>query len=159
MTNPYAPPTAKIEEAISPNQLEPVGFWKRVFASIIDSILMIFITMPLMMTIYGADEVWNNELLVMGSADFVINYVLPAAAILLFWVYRQATPGKMLISARIVDADTGEKPSTGRFVIRYLGYYPSIFILGLGILWVAWDKRKQGWHDKMANTMVVQKRH
>ncbi|EGR3275202.1 RDD family protein, partial [Vibrio parahaemolyticus] len=21
--------------------------------------------------------------------------------------------------------------------------------------WVAWDKRKQGWHDKLANTVVI----
>jgi uncharacterized RDD family membrane protein YckC len=27
--------------------------------------------------------------------------------------------------------------------------------LGLGLLWVAFDRRKQGWHDKIANTVVV----
>lgn len=159
MTNPYAPPSARIEDTNLTRQLEPVGFWMRFWATIIDGILLAIITTPIAMAIYGIDEVMNNESLVMGVPGVFIDYVLPAAVVILFWVYRQATPGKMLISARIVDADTGEKPSTGRLIIRYLGYYLSFVILCLGFLWVIWDKRKQGWHDKMANTMVVRKRN
>jgi uncharacterized RDD family membrane protein YckC len=40
--------------------------------------------------------------------------------------------------------------------VRYLAYFVSIIPLFLGVLWVAWDKKKQGWHDKLANTVVVQ---
>lgn len=72
-----------------------------------------------------------------------------------FWIYKQATPGKMAISARIVDARTGGRPSAGRFVIRYLGYFVSMLPLFLGIIWVAFDRRKQGWHDKLARTVVI----
>jgi uncharacterized RDD family membrane protein YckC len=64
----------------------------------------------------------------------------------------------MLIRARIVDADTGAAPSTVQLVIRYLCYYLSILPLGLGLLWVGWDPRKQGWHDKIARTVVVRAR-
>ena len=42
-----------------------------------------------------------------------------------------------------------------QLVIRYLGYFVSTIPLGLGLLWVGFDRRKQGWHDKMANTVVV----
>lgn len=77
---------------------------------------------------------------------------------MLFWVYRQATPGKMVISARIVDARTGGKPGTGQLIGRYLGYYVSIIPLLLGLVWVAFDARKQGWHDKLAGTVVVRPR-
>jgi len=83
---------------------------------------------------------------------------LPAIAVVLFWIYRQATPGKIAISARIVDARTGGKPSTKQLVVRYLGYYVSTVPLMLGILWVAFDPRKQGWHDKLAGTVVVRPR-
>ena len=79
--------------------------------------------------------------------------------VVLFWVYRQATPGKIAISARIVDAETGAKPSTRQLVGRYFGYYVSIIPLMLGILWVAFDPRKQGWHDKLAGTVVVRPKH
>lgn len=81
--------------------------------------------------------------------------MFPALAVIAFWVYRQATPGKMAISARIVDAETGEAASTGQLVGRYLGYFLAGIPLGLGILWVAFDKRKQGWHDKLAGTVVI----
>jgi uncharacterized RDD family membrane protein YckC len=90
-----------------------------------------------------------------GVGDLVINWVLPAVAVIAFWIYRQATPGKIVIGARIVDARTGEPPSTGQLIGRYLGYYVSMLPLCLGLLWVAFDARKQGWHDKLASTVVV----
>jgi len=65
----------------------------------------------------------------------------------------------MAIAARIVDAATGAKPSTRQLVVRYLGYYVAIVPFMLGILWVAFDPRKQGWHDKLAGTVVVRSRH
>ena len=61
----------------------------------------------------------------------------------------------MTIKAKIVDAKTGEKPTLTQFIIRYLGYFVAVIPLGLGIFWVAWDSKKQGWHDKMAGTLVV----
>ncbi len=94
-----------------------------------------------------------------GPADFLINWLLPAIAVVVFWIYRQATPGKIAIGARIVDADTGGKPSTRQLIVRYLGYYVSMLPLMAGIVWVAFDPRKQGWHDKLAGTVVVRSRH
>lgn len=55
----------------------------------------------------------------------------------------------------IVDAKTGGVPSTGQFIVRYLGYYIAMLPLFLGIFWVGIDKRKQGWHDKIAGTLVI----
>jgi uncharacterized RDD family membrane protein YckC len=57
--------------------------------------------------------------------------------------------------ARIVDANTYGPPSTGKLVGRYFAYLASIIPLFLGFLWIAFDKRKQGWHDKLAGTVVV----
>jgi uncharacterized RDD family membrane protein YckC len=70
-------------------------------------------------------------------------------------MYKQATPGKMAMSLRVVDAVSGKKPSTGKLVGRYLAYYLSTIGLFLGFLWVAFDPKKQGWHDKLAGTVVV----
>ena len=135
-------------------QLEYVGFWARLGATIVDTILLLIICIPLVTWIYGA-EYWVSERFIQGPADLVINWVLPAVAVVLFWIYRQATPGKMLIHARIVDAKTGGKPTTGQLIGRYLGYYVSTIVLLLGFIWVAFDARKQGWHDKLAGTLVV----
>lgn len=137
--------------------IEPVqyvGFWSRFLASIIDSVLVVMFTLPILYSIYGA-EYFETDAPFQGSADFIINYILPIVVIILFWIYKSATPGKMLVSAKIVDARTGNKPTPLQFIIRYIGYYVSIFALGLGFLWVAWDHKKQGWHDKMAGTVVI----
>lgn len=135
-------------------ELEYVGFWARVGASIIDSILVLIICLPLVHWIYG-EAYWLSGKWVQGPADFLITWVGPAVAVLLFWIYRQATPGKMAIGARIVDAKTGGKPGMGQLIARYLGYYVSTIPLFLGLIWVGIDKRKQGWHDKLAGTLVV----
>ena len=60
-----------------------------------------------------------------------------------------------MIRASIVDAKTGGKPSLGQLVGRYFSYFLSALPLGLGIFWVGWDAKKQGWHDKLAGTLVV----
>ena len=85
-------------------------------------------------------------------------YVLPALATIVFWKTRQATPGKMLLSMKIVDAETGGPMSTGQSVGRYFAYFVSTLIFLLGYVWVAFDARKQSWHDKLAGTVVVVRR-
>jgi uncharacterized RDD family membrane protein YckC len=139
-------------------QPEYVGFWARVGAAIIDTILAMVIVAPLLTYFYGAEYWIRTGSLIAGPADLLLNWILPAIAVILFWIYRQATPGKMAIGAKIVDEKTLGKPSTGQLVIRYLGYYVSIIPLMLGILWVGFDARKQGWHDKLAGTLVVRSR-
>ena len=75
-----------------------------------------------------------------------------------FWVKMQGTPGKLLLSVRVVDAKTGRNLSVGQSFARYLGYFVSAIPLGLGLLWVGFDSKKQGWHDKIAGTVVVRNR-
>lgn len=151
--------------------IEYVGFWPRVGATVVDMVLSAVVLQPIGSAIYRrrdtldlaaavgdpsiASQALLEALLPHGPLDLLANWLLPAAAVILFWMARQATPGKMLIKARIVDADTLAKPTTGQWLIRYLGYYVGIVSLGLGFAWVGWDPRKQGWHDKMANTLVV----
>jgi uncharacterized RDD family membrane protein YckC len=142
---------------MSTDDLEYVGFWPRVGAALIDTLLLLFIIVPLIAMIYGR-QYWFSTAWIRGPADFLINWVLPAVAVVLFWIYRQATPGKIAIGARIVDAETGGKPSTWQLIIRYLGYYVSTIPLFVGLIWVAFDPRKQGWHDKLAGTVVVRSR-
>ncbi|SKC31039.1 RDD family protein [Photobacterium piscicola] len=131
-----------------------VGFWPRVLASLVDTAIVALITAPLMYLAYGEMHP-STDSFAIGPMDIMINYLLPFVGVILFWIYKSATPGKMVIKAQIVDANTGNKPSVKQSVIRYLGYFVSTIPLGLGLMWVGWDKRKQGWHDKLANTVVV----
>jgi uncharacterized RDD family membrane protein YckC len=137
-------------------ELEYVGFWARVLASLIDTILLSIVLAP-----FGRHiEISGNMMYGYGSLMDVYtanwaSYVLAAAIVVTFWSARSATPGKMVIGAKIVDAKTGAAPSLSQHVIRYLGYYLSLIPLCLGFFWVAFDSKKQGWHDKLAGTVVV----
>lgn len=112
------------------------------------------IILPILAVIYGPDY-WVGESIYFGFWDVMLNYILPAIAVIVFWIYKSATPGKMATKLMIVDAETGGRPSTSQFIGRYLGYYISMIPLFLGIIWVGFDKRKQGWHDKLAGTVVI----
>ncbi|WP_331775450.1 RDD family protein [Sulfurospirillum sp. 1612] len=134
---------------------EYAGFWVRVGATLIDVALLLMITLPLTLMIYGSDTVWNSEDMILGPADFLINYSLPFFATIIFWMYKSATPGKMVLHLKVLDEETGHKLTIGQSIGRYFAYIPAMLIFMLGIFWVAWDRKKQGWHDKLARTVVV----
>ena len=139
------------------NELKYVGFWKRFLATLLDVFLILLITLPFLFLIYGSDFVQDSaEDASNSSFDILVNYILPAFVTILLWKYFQATPGKMVFKATIVDKITGGKPSLGQLIIRYLGYIVSMGPIGFGFIWIAFDKKKQGFHDKLANTVVVQ---
>ena len=135
-------------------ELEYTGFWARVGASLIDTLILLAIIIPTMVAMYGWNYFYSAKLS-QGSADVFMNWIFPLIAVIAFWMYKQATPGKIAIDAKIVDAKTGGKPSLMQYVIRYIGYIISTIPLCLGFFWIAWDKKKQGWHDKLAGTVVV----
>ena len=139
-------------------QLEYVGFWKRLLAAVIDIMILTVVLTPIMVGIYGLSH-FDPERLMSGQLeggkwDWLIELGIAVAAIL-FWRLRGATPGKMAISARIVDAKTGGRPSTPRLIVRYIAYIVSMLPLFLGFVWIGIDRRKQGFHDKIAGTLVV----
>jgi uncharacterized RDD family membrane protein YckC len=148
------------------------GFWVRVAAALIDSILLFMVILPVLLWIYGTGYIMDpiDQALGLkavdpaevssffkfaGPADVFFNYGFPAIAIVIFWIARSATPGKMFLSLKIVDAKTLGPLTPGQAIGRYLGYYVSILGLCLGLFWVGWDRRKQGWHDKLAGTVVI----
>lgn len=169
ITTPYSTPKANLllaedlENGVRSgttnlDELEYVGFWPRTGATLIDWILIFVLTAPLVTLIYGTSY-WTSEQLIHGPIDFFITYLFPAIVVILFWVKEQATPGKMAVSAKIVDVKTGNAASTGQLVGRYFSYFLSGIPIGLGFIWVAFDDRKQGWHDKLAGTVVIRSKN
>jgi len=130
------------------------GFWVRAGATLIDVIFwVILLGIPLTL-IYG-EEYWVGEQFFYGFWDSIIGYVFPLVATVWFWLRYSGTPGKMVLKLKIVDAKTGNKLSMTQAVGRYFAYIPAILFLFLGIFWVGIDKKKQGWHDKLAGTVVI----
>lgn len=130
------------------------GFWVRFWATLIDSVLLLLIITPILMRIYDNDYLLSAGV-IHGVWDLILNYLAPFIVVILFWIYKSATPGKMALKLTIINAKTGGKPSTGQFFVRYLGYILSTLPFLLGFLWVAFDKKKRGWHDLLSGTIVI----
>jgi uncharacterized RDD family membrane protein YckC len=123
---------------------DTVGLGERFLAFGVDALVFFIVVAPFARWLGGP-----------GWRDFLFQTALPAAAVILCWRFFGATPGKLAVHAKVVDARTGGAPSTARLVGRYLAYFISAFPLFLGFAWIAIDRRRQGWHDKIAGTLVV----
>ena len=141
-----------------------VGFWARFVAFFVDSAAATILIAPLASRLVGEINILNynlsdpddaRELLTLLATQMSVDMLLLGTIFVLFWIYKNATPGKMIFRAVIVDARTLAAPTASQNIIRYLAYFVSLIPLGLGFLWIAFDRRKQGWHDKLAGTVVI----
>lgn len=132
------------------SRYEYAGFWIRVGAAILDGLIIGIPVGFIAGLIFGVPE----NPLEFSSSDVFIN--LSVIVITIFcWVKFAGTPGKLILKLKVLDADTGHQLSLGQAIIRQLAYIPSTLILLLGFFWIGFDKKKQGWHDKIAGTVVV----
>ena len=136
------------------NEQEYAGFWIRVGATLIDTVIIIIVLMVPLSFIYG-EQYWLGDQYIRGFWDLMLGYVVPIVATIWFWLRFLGTPGKMALKLRVVDAKTGNKLSVGQAIGRYFAYILSILPFGLGFIWIGIDSRKQGWHDKLAGTVVI----
>ena len=134
-------------------QVKYVGFWARFIATILDNIWLTIVAYGLLWLSIGSEEFAGEAAL--SLTRFLILYILPFVLVIVFWNLKSATPAKMLFSMKIVDAETLGPVSTPRLVLRYFAYFVSAIPLGLGFIWAAFDKKKQGFHDKIAKTVII----
>jgi len=74
-------------------ELEYAGFWMRVWASLIDTVLVCALIFPLLTVIYGR-AYWDSSKLIQGPIDFLLSWVAPAVAVVLFWIARTGNSWK-----------------------------------------------------------------
>ncbi|MDH3948054.1 MAG: RDD family protein [Gammaproteobacteria bacterium] len=138
-----------------PEHIQYAGFWRRLLAFILDSFLFYAVVAPLLMLSY-----WSSEQVgvfaIYGIADFLLTTLLPVVLIIGFWIKLSATPGKLLLDCKVVDAKTLQPLGWKKALLRCLAYVVSALPVYLGFVWIAFDKRKQGLHDKLAGTLVLQ---
>jgi uncharacterized RDD family membrane protein YckC len=171
--NPLVPPAAGYPAPVYAAQAGTRygGFWIRLVARIIDGIIVgvpLGVIFFVLVAIAGGIASTANTtdqnaqaavglglvgvvLLValLGTVGTVIYYVY-------FWGTSGQTLGMRILNLRIVDANTGGPIGIGRAVIRYLMTIVNSAACYIGWIWVAFDPRKQGWHDKVANSVVIQ---
>jgi uncharacterized RDD family membrane protein YckC len=136
------------------------GFISRLIAFGIDvaivTIILIVMTLLLnaVLTLFNLDHIIGMETMQKLAWSGVFTLLLSASYFIFFWSLAGQTPGKTLMGLQIVTTD-GQPLSFGRSVRRLLGYILSIFAMWLGFLWILVDNRRQGWHDKIAGTVVI----
>lgn len=85
----------------------------------------------------------------------LFGLVVAAAYYVYFWGTSGSTLGMRLFELHVVDANTGQRIGFGRAVLRYVGVIVAAFPCWIGLIWAAFDPRMQGWHDKIASTVVL----
>ena len=150
------------------------GFWKRVAAYILDFIILYIPSMLLQKAMGGdaAEAAMKQAQLAAPSDPHVMlqaisqfySTMMPAILIVtvITWLYFafcessawQGTVGKLAMGIRVTDT-LGARITLPRALGRYPAKYLSTFIFGIGFLMVAWTQRKQGLHDLVVNTLVL----
>ena len=142
------------------------GIWIRLLAILIDGLLLftvIFIFNGLWPLARGYGWMGGTAGASFGYGEVsglywvlavLIPFVMVVAYFISFWGWKGQTLGMMVTRIRIVRF-TGENINWGDTIMRFLGFIISFLFIFLGHIWIAADSRRQGWHDKIADTYVI----
>jgi uncharacterized RDD family membrane protein YckC len=154
--------------------LEYAGFWIRFASSLIDIMIMIS-SIYILYCVVSQSFFWilpgvpslikefggiNNDMAVSGSQIWLIATVLLVYLVgntiyyVACWVTTGQTVGKLSVGIKIIRTDSSRLDFKYAF-IRFLGSLLCVATLGIGFIVIAFDKRKQGLHDRIADTYVV----
>jgi uncharacterized RDD family membrane protein YckC len=133
---------------------EYAGFWQRLAAFLINLFLFAIVTSLVPLMVFRLSGGAVDLLVVEGMSSWLF-----LVALVVCWHRFQGSPGQLMMGCYVVDEQGRAPIDLKTATVRGLGYILSGIPLALGFLWVAWDKRKQGWHDKLAGTLVIQDRH
>jgi uncharacterized RDD family membrane protein YckC len=145
------------------------GFWRRATAAAIDAAIVLPVGAGAAWVAQalaglrvprgevGGLELWLDLLLALDPA-LVSAFGLMLAVLLLYGLIftgaAAQTPGMRVLGIRVIDA-YGDPPSIARAAARAAGCLAAVFTLGLGFLWIAFDREKRGLPDWLAGTYVV----
>lgn len=166
--SPYAPPTASLATStriVSGGEVIHAGFWKRVAASLIDTLIVGVIggvlatfvgaLLGLAMSVSFADSLMGLGPLPLQIVTNLLSIAATAAYYAGFHSARmQATPGKMVVGIKVVRSD-GHPITLARGIGRYFASWISYLIVGIGLLMAAFTDRKRALHDMICDTLVV----
>lgn len=144
------------------------GFWRRLLAFMIDKTIIYALSLNISLIVLFAAGLGNDITSLLqsppeeiargaGALSFLCAFLSLLVDMTYFtWFHGISgqTPGKMLFRLRVVTA-SGQPVTTGTAFLRWTGYLISGLFFFAGFLWIAFDRKKQGWHDKIAMTMVV----
>ena len=149
------------QKNVTRHQMEAVtnymGFRRRLVAWIIDAVILgAIFPIIVLITYFVYYETSSGRYLEGESLGAGIFYWLCFGIIYFigFWSWRGQTPGKIVMKIKIVRSD-GSPLGIGRAILRYICFLLSTLIAFIGHFMIIWDSKKQGLHDKIARTCVI----
>jgi uncharacterized RDD family membrane protein YckC len=163
----------KLREGVAPApfgapQFQYAGFWIRVLASILDTMILMVVSYILQLAVWRpllpASQVQPGMppaealRMILGAAGIasLVNMAIGCCYEAFFVARLGATPGKMALGLKVVRPDGGPV-DLGRAFGRYFAKFLSAMILGIGYLMVAFDSEKRGLHDMICGTRVIKR--
>jgi uncharacterized RDD family membrane protein YckC len=149
------PPPSAMEQPGMTMPMRYGGFWIRVVAYIIDAIILgiigAIVAVILGVNLSDPNLAQNGRYQGAQLFDLVVSFAYFAG----LWTVMGGSLGQRILGMRVVDANTGAPIGFGKAALRWLGLVISFAVCFIGVIWVAFDARKQGWMDKIGGTVVV----
>jgi uncharacterized RDD family membrane protein YckC len=129
----------------------PASLWRRLAAILYDSFLVIalwFVTTALVVAFLNGGKV------AAGPSFQLFLYLETGAFYAYFWHIRGQTLGMQVWKIRTIN-DTGQILTLGECSVRFFFATFSTMFLGLGFIWILFDREKLAWHDRASGTRVI----
>ena len=137
---PFPPPFAPAPALAAPEALlfPRAGLLPRVASAFLDTVLVAIVG--------GISGLMN-----LGPLSFMMITVAYYTAM---WTWKGTTVGGIVCGLKVVRLD-GQPVTWVVMLVRSLAAWFGVAVMFLGFLWIAWDPERQGWHDRIAGTVVV----
>lgn len=156
---PVTPDFVFTPHAMAEADLPKAGFWIRAAAAFVDALIsaalqgiVVFLFAGLLGLLLHSFE---GESLLMVCLAWLLGSSIGVVYYVYFTAFGGQTPGKMALRIKVVRTDSSSLTLGRAFYREVIGKFVSGIILGIGYLMVAFDEKKQGLHDRMADTYVV----
>ena len=107
--------------------------------------------------------------IVLGIIAIILGVIIPLLAFIpalliilvsigyfpYFWVEGGQTPGMSIMKIKVVRDEDGGPITWGPAILRWIGFWVSTFVFYIGFIWIFVDKRRRGWMDLLAGTVVI----
>ena len=183
--NPQAPPGVPPSPPTAPPTTQPPGGWQapdpaagpapgvewagygeRLLGYIVDglilSVLITGITLLFTPIFVAGIDVSDPQNPTFSAGFFasvaLITLIVAVIGVLyfpFFWTRGGQTPGMKLFGIRVVRDQDGGDVTLGAAILRLFGFWISGLVFWLGYIWVLLDKRRRGWFDLIAGTVVI----
>ena len=145
----------------SNQELTYAGFWVRLAAYCLDSILVFLVLLVVrlflsgIMSLLSGTPLGGNLIFQYDLKDIVLYVFQVLYFILCTWL-TGTTLGKKAMNLRVVSAENGGELKLLDVVYREtIGRFLCSLSVGIGYMVAGWDGKKRGFHDMLCDTRVI----